>query len=153
MKDIGVANYILGMEIKRDWVKRKLWLNQRKYVEIIFQRFNMQDSKPVKVPIPVGVRLSVEQCSKTQEEEEDMSRVPYASEVSTLMYAMVCTRPDIAHAVDVLSRFMSKPGKKHWITVKQVFRYLCGTSDYGFCYQGSSGLDRMLDIRGFVDAD
>ena len=41
MKDIGVANYILGMEIKRDQVKRKLWLNQRKYVETILQRFNM----------------------------------------------------------------------------------------------------------------
>ena len=58
MKDLGAANYILGMEIKRDWTKRKLWLNQRKCVETILQRFNMHDSKPVKVPIPVGVRLS-----------------------------------------------------------------------------------------------
>eukprot|EP00253_Pinus_taeda_P031848 PITA_31848 len=81
MKDTGAANYILGMEIKRDQAKRKLWLNQRKYVEKISQRFNMKDSKPVKVPIPVGVKLSVEQCPKTQEEEEDMSRVPYASAV------------------------------------------------------------------------
>ena len=113
----------------------------------------MQDSKPVKVPIPVGVRLSAEQCPKTQEEEEDMSRVPYASAVGSLMYAMVCTRPDIAHAVGVLSRFMSKPGKEHWTAVKRVFRYLRGTSDYGLCYQGRPGLDRVLDIRGFVDAD
>eukprot|EP00253_Pinus_taeda_P021311 PITA_21311 len=75
MKDLGAANYILGMEIKRDWGKRKLWLNQRKYVETILQRFNMHDRKLVKVPIPVGVRLSAEQCPKTQEEEEDMSRV------------------------------------------------------------------------------
>jgi len=59
----------------------------------------MQDSKPMKVPIPIGLRLSVEQCPKTQEEEEDMSRVPYASVVGSLMYAMVCTRPNIAHAV------------------------------------------------------
>ena len=66
----------------------------------------MQDSKPVSVHIPVGAKLSVEQCPKTQEEEEDMSRVPYASVVSSLMYAMVCTRPDIAHAVGVLRRFM-----------------------------------------------
>ena len=51
----------------------------------------MQDHKPVKVPIPVGVRLSAEQCLKTQEEEEDMSRVPYASAVGSLMCAMVCT--------------------------------------------------------------
>ena len=59
MKDLGVANYILGMEIKRDQTKRKHWLNQRKYVKTILQRFNMQDSKPVKVPIPVGVNLRV----------------------------------------------------------------------------------------------
>jgi len=153
MKDLGAANYILGMEIKRDRAKRKLWLNQRKYVETILQRFNMQNSKPVKVPIPVGVRLSAEQCPKTQEEEEDMSRVPYASAVGSLMYAMVCTRPDIAHAVGVLSRFMSKPGKEHWTAVKRVFRYLRGTSDHGLCYQGRPGLDRVLDIHGFVDAD
>ena len=106
----------------------------------------MQDSKPVKVPIPVGVRLSAEQCPKTQEEEEDMSRVPYASAVGSLMYAMVCTRPNIAHAVGVLSRFMSKPGKEHWKAVKWVLRYLRGTSDYGLCYQGRPGLDRVLDI-------
>ena len=73
----------------------------------------MQDSKPVKVANPLGVKLSTEQCPKTREEEEDMSHVPYASVVSSLMYAMVCTRPDIAHAVGVLSRFMSKPGKEH----------------------------------------
>eukprot|EP00253_Pinus_taeda_P034014 PITA_34014 len=100
-----------------------------------------------------GVKSSVEQCLKTQEEEEDMSRVPYASTVSSLLYAMVCTRPDIAHAVGVLSRFMSKPGKEHWTIVKQVFRYLRGTSDYGLGYQERPGLDRVLDIRGFVDAD
>ena len=114
MKDLGAANYILGMEIKRDQENRKLWLNQRKYVETILQRFSIQDSKPVKVPIPVGVKLFVEQCPKTQEEEEDMSRVPYASAVGSLMYEMVCTKLDIAHAVGVLSKFMSKPGKEHW---------------------------------------
>jgi len=69
------------------------------------------------------------------------------------MYAMVCTRPDIAHAVGVLSRFMSKSGKEHWTTLKRVFRYLRGTSDYGLCYQGRLGLDRVLDIHGFVDVD
>jgi len=76
-----------------------------------------------------------------------------SSAVGSLMYAMVCTRPDIAHAVGVLSRFMSKPGKEHWTAVKQVFRYLRGTSDYGLCYQGRPGLDTVLDIHGFVDAD
>eukprot|EP00253_Pinus_taeda_P028589 PITA_28589 len=107
----------------------------------------------VKVPIPVGVKLSAIQCPKAQEEEEDMSHVPYASAVDSLMYAIVCTRPDIAHAVGVLSRFMSKPGNEHWTIVKRVFRHFHGTSDYGLCYKGRPGLDRVLDIHGFVDTD
>ena len=113
----------------------------------------MQDSKPVNVPIPIGVKLFAKQCPKTQEEEEDMSRVPCASVVGSLMYAMVCTRLDITHVVGVLSRFMSKPRKEHWTTVKRVFRYLCGTNDYGLCYEGRLGLDIVLDIPGFFDAN
>ena len=113
MKDLGAENYILGMEIKGDRAKRKLWLNQRKYVKTILQMFNMQDSKLVNVHIHVGVNLFVEQCPKTQEEEEDMSLVSYESVMSSLMYALVSTRQYSAHAVGVLSRFISKPGKEH----------------------------------------
>jgi len=69
------------------------------------------------------------------------------------MYVMAYTRKYIPHAVGVLRRFMSKAGKEQWTLAKQVFRYLHGTSDYGLCYQGRPGLDRVLDIRGFVDAD
>jgi hypothetical protein len=127
-------------------------LNQRKYVETILHRFNMQEYKPVKVPILVGVNLFTDQCLKTREEEEDMSHVPYASAVGSLMYAMVYTRLYIAHAVGFLSRYMSKPWKEHWTIVKRVFRYLCGTASYGLCYQGRSVLDRVLEIHGFVDA-
>ena len=61
----------------------------------------MQEHKPIKVSIPIGVRLSAEKCPKTQEEEEDMSQVPYASVVGRLMYAMVCTRQNIAHVEQV----------------------------------------------------
>eukprot|EP00253_Pinus_taeda_P028800 PITA_28800 len=139
--------------------KYKAWLVAKSYSKVSRIDFGdifssvAKDSKPVKVPIPVGVRLSAKQCPMTQEEEEDVSHVPYASAVGNRMYAMVSTRPDIAHAVGVLSKFMSKIRKEHWTAVKRVFRYLHGTSDYGFCYQGRLGLDRVLDIRGFVDAD
>jgi hypothetical protein len=69
------------------------------------------------------------------------------------MYAMVCTRPEISHAVGFLSMYMSKLRKEHWTTVNRVFRYSCGTTNYGFCYQGRPGLDRVVDIHGFVDAN
>ena len=96
----------------------------------------MQESKSVKVPIPVGVNLSVEKCPKTQEEEEDKSQVPYASAVGSLMYVMVCTKPNIAHAMGFFSRYTSKLEKEHWTVLKRVFRYLCGTIDYAIYYQG-----------------
>jgi hypothetical protein len=124
MKDLSASNFILGMEIKRDRKKRKLLLNHRKYVEKILQRFNMKECKPVKVPILVGAKLSTDQCPKTNEEEEGMSCVPYVSAVGNLMYEMVFTRQDIAHAVGFLRRYMSKPGKEHWTTIKRVFRYI-----------------------------
>eukprot|EP00253_Pinus_taeda_P024921 PITA_24921 len=126
------------MDMKRTFLHRDLEeeIYMKKSEGFVVKGKKELDSKLVEVPIPVGVRLSTEQCPKTQEEEGDMARVPYESAVGSVMYAMVCTRPDIAHVVGVLSRFMSKPRKEHWTTVKRVFRYLRGTSDYGLCYQG-----------------
>ena len=82
-----------------------------------------------------------------------MSHVPYASVVGSLIYAMVCIRSHIPHAVGVLSRYMSKPGKEHWTIVKRVFRYLCGTTDHAICFQGKFGADKVLDVHGLVDVD
>ena len=69
------------------------------------------------------------------------------------MYAMVCTRPEIAHVVGVLNGYMSKPRKEHWIIVKMVFRYLRGTTNHAICYQGRVGPNIVLYVHGFVDAD
>jgi hypothetical protein len=75
---------------------------------------------------------------------------PYASVVGSLMYAMVCTRPNIAHVVGVLRRYMSKLGKEHWTTIKRVFRYLHGTTSYGLCYQGRLGLEECWTYMGLL---
>eukprot|EP00253_Pinus_taeda_P024770 PITA_24770 len=122
-------------------------------VKTTFLHERLEEEIYMKEPKGFAVKGKKEMCPKTQEEEEDMSRVTYESAVNSLMYAMIYTRPDIAQAMGVLSRFMLKLGKEHWTTMKRVFRYLCGTSVYGLCYQGIPGLDRVLDIRGFVDAD
>lgn len=77
-----------------------------------------------------------------------MQRVPYASAVGSLMYAMVCTRPDISHAVGTVSRFLSNPGKEHWNAVKWVLRYLRGTSGMKLCF----GSDEPF-LVGYTDSD
>ena len=79
----------------------------------VLQRFNMLEAKPVGSTLPVNCRLSAKQRPKTKAEKEDMMKVPYASAVGSLMYAMVCTRLDIGYAVGVVSWFMSNPGKEH----------------------------------------
>ena len=78
----------------------------------------MQNVKPVSIPLASHFKLSKEACPKTQEEMARMSKVPYASTIGSLMYAMVCTRLDIAHAVGVVSRYMNNPGKEHWMEMK-----------------------------------
>lgn len=113
MKDLGFETYILGMEINKDRVNRKLCSGQRNYVDTILKRFNIQDSKPINIPLPVGTKLHLDMSPKSNFDHEEMSEIPYASAVGSLMYAMVCTRLDIAQVVGDLSRFMSNPGKEH----------------------------------------
>jgi hypothetical protein len=63
-----------------------------------------------------------------------MSRVPYSSTIYNLMYAMVCTRLDIAHTVGVVSRYMNNLGKEHLEVVKWILRYLRGTATHALCF-------------------
>jgi hypothetical protein len=77
-----------------------------------------------------------------------MSRVPYSSAVGSLMYVMVCTRLDIAHAVGVVSRYMNNLGKEHWEVVKWILRYLRGIATHALCFGGSD-----IVLQGYVDSD
>ena len=113
MKDLGATKQILGKRIIRDKANGTLKFSQSEYVKKVLSRFNMNEAKPVSTPLGSHFKLSKEQSPKTEEERDHMSKVPYASTIGSLMYAMVCTRPDIAHAVGVVSRFMSRSGKQH----------------------------------------
>ena len=148
MKDLGDANHILGMRIKRDRSKRLLYLSQTEYIAKVLKRFNMEEGKALTTPLPPYVKLSLDDCPKSDEQRAEMAKVPYSSAVGSLMYAMICTRPDIAFAVGVVSRYMSNPGKKHWEAVKGLMRYLKGTKDLGICFGGEDA--RVL---GYTDSD
>ena len=109
MKDLGAAKQILDMRIIRDKANDTLKLSQSKYVKKVLSRFNMNEAKPVSTLLDSHFKLSKEQSPKIEEERDYMSKVPYVSAIGSLMYAMVCTRSDIAHAVGVVNRFMSRP--------------------------------------------
>ena len=148
MKDLGNAKQILGMRIIRDRDKGTLKLSQEEYVKKVLHRFKMDGAKPISTPLAKHFKLTKEQSPKTEEERNYMNVVPYASAIGSLMYVMVCTRPDIAHAVGVVNRYMSNPGKQHWEAVKWIMRYLKGTSNTSLCFTKSD-----LKLQGYVDAD
>ncbi|KAI9197746.1 hypothetical protein LWI28_003619 [Acer negundo] len=148
MKDLGAAKQILGMRISKDKQGGTLQLSQAEYIRKVLQRFNMSDAKPVRTPLASHFRLSKEQCPETDEEKGFMARVPYASAIGSLMYAMVCTRPDISHVVGVMSRYMSNPGKQHREAVKWILRYLQGTTEKCLTFRKDK-----LKLESYVDSD
>ncbi|RVW64514.1 Retrovirus-related Pol polyprotein from transposon TNT 1-94 [Vitis vinifera] len=96
-----------------------------------------------------GDKFSRAQCPQNDDEREEMRTIPYSSVVGSLMYAQVCTRPDIAFVVGMLGRYLSNPGSQHWKAAKKVLRYLQGTKDLMLTYQRTN----LLDVVGFCDAD
>lgn len=99
MKDLGPTKQILGMKIICDKKNGKLWLSQKRYIEKVLERFNMSNAKPIVSPLGSHFKLSCKQSLSSEKEKEEMKKVSYACVVCILMYAMVCTRADIAHGV------------------------------------------------------
>ncbi|KAJ9552448.1 hypothetical protein OSB04_016493 [Centaurea solstitialis] len=95
MKDLAEAAYILGIKIYRNRSKRLIGLSQM---------------------------LSKTQCPVSSPEQDRMKSVPYASAIGSIMYAMLCTRPDVAYSVSVTSRYQQNPGEPHWVAVKNILK-------------------------------
>ncbi|KAL0440280.1 UNVERIFIED_CONTAM: Retrovirus-related Pol polyprotein from transposon TNT 1-94 [Sesamum latifolium] len=112
MKDMGEASYILGIKIYRDRSRRMLGLTQSSYIEKVLKRFKMEHSKRGLLPMRHGIKLSKKQSPKTDEELKRMSNIPYASAVGSIQYAVQCTRPDVAYALSVTSRYQACAGRR-----------------------------------------
>ena len=95
-----------------------------------------------------GMRFSEKQCPSTTDERERMSKVPYASAIGSIMYAMICTRPDVSYALSVMSRYQANPGESHWTLVKNILKYLRRTKDVFLIYGG----EEELVVNGYTDA-
>ena len=99
MKDLGEAAYLLGIKIYKDRSRRLIGLSQSTYLDKILKKFHMDKAKNGFLCVLQGGRLSMTQCPTTAEDREKMSIVPYASAIGSIMYAMLCTRPDVNLAI------------------------------------------------------
>jgi hypothetical protein len=144
MKDLGNLHFFLGMEVERDLAQRLLYVNQIGYLKEIFKHFHMEDCKAIRVPLDPKIKLK-----KNVNKDDEMVKVPYQQAVGSLMYAMLCTRPDLAYPISVVSQYMANPSLEHWIAVKHIFRYLQGTLQFKLCFRGLTpqGLVKIWEIN------
>ena len=131
------AAYILGVKISWDRSKNLVSLSKEPYIKKILELFKMQDCKLIDTSIEKGDTLSQKLCPKTSDEKEQMNKVPCLRVIGSLMYDIMCTRPDIYHVVGMTNRYQSNPTQAHWKAVKRILRSLKGTIDYSLCYQGN----------------
>lgn len=140
MSDLGLMHYFLGIEVIQS--ADGIFICQRKYAREILERFYMQDCNPVCTPTEVGLKLVKDPGGKM------VNSTFYKQIVGSLMY-LTSTRPDIMHAVSLISRYMECPKEAHLLAAKRIFRYLNGTINYGLFYRKGEG----SDLFGFTDSD
>jgi hypothetical protein len=135
--------------VERDRNKGTISLGQNQYVENILKRMQLEGADVHTAPTPLDNAEHLLEAS-TDPNEKLHSPSEYATAIGMLMYAAICTRPDILFAVQTLSQFNQKPTETHWSAVKRVFRYLKKTSDYKLTYGGEDVSDELI---GYTDAD
>jgi hypothetical protein len=139
MKDLGVADVILGIKITR--TSDGLFFSQSHYIKKVLEKFGRYDDSPVKTPIDVNLHL-------TKNKGNGISQLEYSQIIGSLMYIMNYTRPNIAYSVSKLSRYTSNSGEDHWKAIVRVLRYLKYTLNYGVHYTRYPAI-----LEGYSDAN
>jgi hypothetical protein len=150
-KDLGEIGKCIGITFSRDKKNKLMRLTQKEYTKEILEYFGMQDSHPTATPMEANHHLSKSMSPTTAAETDQMKNIEYSRAVGMLIYLSITTRPDIAHAVGEVSRFVANPGIKHWEAVKRILRYLNGTREYGLLFDGNS--NEPPTLLGYSDAD
>jgi Reverse transcriptase (RNA-dependent DNA polymerase) len=145
----GETHKFLGIEIERRGGDQLcIVMKQEAYAQSVLRRFNMTGCAPVSTPMTPGTQLTHEGADLPEDND-------YASIVGSLLYLAVKTRPDIAHAVGVLSRFMTCAKVPHLKAAKNVLRYLAQDPGAGIMFLGRRFTDRPrhLHVQVYTDAD
>jgi hypothetical protein len=152
MQDLGPCNHFVGVRITRNRKARTITLCQDAFVDKILKRFGMEDCAPKSTPMDAG---AMEHMVPFEGEASHKDREEYQSIVGSEMYLCTQTRPDIAFAMSILSRFLQNPSPQHIVAAKRVLRYLAGTKFIGIVYgRPTSTLDATsLLLHGYSDSN
>ena len=135
------------MKITRDRENRIMKIQQSEYTERILKRFNMHESKQQSTPM-VTRQVKNRDCKITEETVEESSyKAPYREAIGSLLYLVGATRPDIAFAVNFLSRKQKSPTENNWKEVKRILRYLRGTTNLDLTFR-----TKEEKLEAFTDA-
>ena len=135
MSDLGLLSYYLGMEVKQE--KHQITICQKAYAAKIVEMVNMTRCNPCDTPMEQRLKLT------TAKPGTELDVTSYRRLIGSLRY-LVNTRPDIAYAMGIASRFVEALAKEHWSTVKRIVRYIKGTLDYGCKFQKGEGVGLTL---------
>jgi hypothetical protein len=137
MKDLGEASFVLGIEIYRDRRNGVLGLSRKAYLEKVLKKFSMHACNPTPAPIVKCDKYVSFQSPRNQYEIDQMKSIPYASAVGSLMYAQVCTLPDLAFMTGMFDRYQKNPGVSHWNEIKKALRYIQDIKSLMLAYERS----------------
>ena len=142
---IGDASLFVGMQIERDRVRKLTFVHQSAYARRVLEKFGMIDAKSMSVPSDPNVILN-----PVLEKDKVAVKVPYREAVGSLMFLAIVSRPDIAFAVNSVSKFLNNPSYDHWRAVKRILAYVSRTLEYGIEFRGGGS---VLELIGYSDAD
>lgn len=140
MSMVGELSYFLSLQINQ--LDKGIFISQIKYVKEMLKKFNMEDSKSMSTPMMTSCKLSKEDNSSP------IDQTLYRSMIGGLLY-LIASRSDILQVVCTVARFQASPKETHVTTVKQIFRYLKGTMDYGLWYPKGKNFTLII----YLDAD
>ncbi|XP_042065453.1 secreted RxLR effector protein 161-like [Salvia splendens] len=118
----------------------------------MLRKFGLENVKEVSVPMGQHYNISMDQRPKSDAKAAEMQKIPYASIISSAMYAMISTRPDIAQAVSATSRYMSNHRKEHWLALRWLMKYQKGASNIGILFDGAKECTDDA-LMGWSDSD
>lgn len=141
MVDLKEISLFLGIRIQR--TESEISLDQSTYLKSVLNKYNMDECNPVSTPLPIKLNYALL-------DSDENCGAPCRHLIGSLMYVMLCTRPDLCTALNMLSKYQNKSNKELWQNLKRVLRYIKGTIEVKLIYKRSNFVEKLI---GYVDAD